>query len=165
MSENPSHKEPRDSDSSPGARSHEPNSDPPDNSDLIAEPLISPELLDRLSPQEQAEITGFVSSNSAWMRWSGMAPNSIQFRFGPQPTPEIFELASRTVEAEISDRKHSRLFGFLSLALLVVASLALMLVLALINENDLLLEIVKLGGVGLGGFGGGYGFSALRRRN
>ena len=165
MSEIPSKKEPPDSVGPSGAQPQEPNPAQRGDSEPLARPLISPELLERLSPQEKAEVTGFVSSNSAWMRWSGMAPNSIQFQFGPQPAPEIFELASRTVEAEISDRKHSRLFNFLALALLVIASLALMLVLALINENDLLLEIVKLGGVGLGGFGGGYGFSALRRRS
>ena len=53
----------------------------------------------------------------------------------------------------------------MALALLVTAALTILLVFAIIGENDLLLEIVKIGGVGLGGFGGGYGFSALRHRN
>ena len=91
--------------------------------------------------------------------------NPLLNKLEPQHITDIIALSSRTVDATTSDRKHSRLFNFFSLALLVIASLALMLVLALINENDLLLEIVKLGGVGLGGFGGGYGFSALRRSN
>ena len=165
MSENPIRSEPEEPESSSKPPFQDTNPFSPGSPELSADLEIPPELLARLVPRGREGVTGLAYSYSAWMSMSGMSPNSLQFQFGPQPTPEVLELASKTVEAEISDRKHSRLINFLGLALLVIASLVLMLVLALINENDLLLEIVKLGGVGLGGFGGGYGISALRRRN
>lgn len=83
----------------------------------------------------------------------------------PQHLTDIIALRSKTVDASASDRKNSRLFNFLALALLVAAAVVVLLVFAIIGENDLLLEIVKIGGVALAGFGGGYGFSALRNRN
>ena len=91
--------------------------------------------------------------------------NPILNKLESQHLTDIIALRSKTVEATTSDRKNSRLFNFLALALLVTAALVVLLVFAIIGENDLLLEIVKIGGVGLGGFGGGYGFSALHHRN
>ncbi len=91
--------------------------------------------------------------------------NPILNKLESQHLTDIIALRSKTVEATTSDRKNSRLFNFMALALLVTAALVVLLVFAIIGENDLLLEIVKIGGVGLGGFGGGYGFSALRNRN
>lgn len=91
--------------------------------------------------------------------------NPILNKLEPQHLTDIIALRSKTVDATTNDRKHSRLFNFLALALLVTAALTILLVFAIIGENDLLLEIVKIGGVGLGGFGGGYGFSAFRHRN
>ena len=91
--------------------------------------------------------------------------NPLVNKLESQHITDIIKLGSQTVEANASDRKHSRLFNLLTLGLLVAASLTVLLVLAIIGENDLLLEIVKLGGVGIGGFGGGYGFSAWRNRN
>ena len=92
-------------------------------------------------------------------------PNPLLNKLEPQHITDIIAVASKTVDSTSSDRKHSRLFNFLALALLVAAALTILLVFAIIGENDLLLEIVKIGGVGLGGFGGGYGFSAFRNRN
>ena len=82
-----------------------------------------------------------------------------------QHLTDIIALRSKTVDATTGDRKHSRLFNFLALALLVTAALTILLVFAIIGENDLLLEIAKISAIALGGFGGGYGFSALRNRN
>ena len=91
--------------------------------------------------------------------------NPLFNKIESQHITEFIKLGSQTIAANASDRKHSRLFNFLALALLVAASLTVLLVLAIIGENDLLLEIVKLGGVGIGGFGGGYGFAHWRNRN
>ena len=82
-----------------------------------------------------------------------------------QHLTDIIALRSKTVDATTRDRKNSRLFNFLTLALLVAAALTILLVFAIIGENDLLLEIAKISAIALGGFGGGYGFSALRNRN
>ena len=91
--------------------------------------------------------------------------NPILNKLESQHLTDIIALRSKTVDATTGDRKNSRLFNFLALALLVAAAVVVLLVFAIIGENDLLLEIVKIGGVGLGGFGGGYGFSAFRNRN
>ena len=124
---------------------------------------IPPEVLEGLPENQRERILEFFAASMTQV--SGPMVNPLLNKFEPQHITDLIALGSRTLDSNTSDRKHSRIFNFLSLALLVVASLALILVLALIKENDLLLEIVKLGSVALGGFGGGYGFSAFRNRN
>ena len=92
-------------------------------------------------------------------------PHPLLSKIEPQHITDIIALSSRSIDASASDRKSSRLYGFLTLVLLVAAALVVLLVFAIIGENDLLLEIVKLGVAGLGGFGGGFGFSAFLNRN
>ena len=127
-------------------------------------PPIPSEILENLEP-EQREVLLAAMFRSIEIQLPGSSLNQFLSKLEPQHITEMIAERSNRPVLIAADRKNSRLYGFLSLALLVLASLAVMLVLALINENDLLLEIVKLGGVGLGGFGGGYGFSALRRRS
>ena len=91
--------------------------------------------------------------------------NPLLDKLEPQHITDIIALSSRAADATSSDRKSARLYGFLTLLLLVVAALVVLLVFAIIGENDLLLEIVKLGVAGLGGFGGGFGFAAFLNRN
>lgn len=86
-------------------------------------------------------------------------------KLDPQHITDIIALSSKTVDATTGDRKNSRLFNFLALALLVTAALTILLVFAIIGKNDPLLKIAKISAVALGGYGGGYGFSALRHRN
>ncbi len=122
----------------------------------------TPEVLGRLPENQRERLFEFFEAS---MQVSGPMMNPLLNKFESQHITDIIGLSSKTVDAVSSDRKNSRLFGFLGLALLVVAAVVILLVFAIIGENDLLLEIVKLAGVGLGGFGGGYGFSALRNRN
>jgi hypothetical protein len=129
---------------------------------LTQTPSIPPEVLERLPEDERERVLELFS---AGMQVSGPMANPLLNKLEPQHITDIIALSSRTIDATANDRRSSRLFGFLSLALLVAAALVVLLVFAIIGENDLLLEIVKLGGVGLGGFGGGYGFSAFRNRN
>ena len=90
-------------------------------------------------------------------------PNPVLNKLEPQHLTDIIALRSKTIDTTSADRKNSRLFSFLTLVVLVAAALAVILTFAIIGENDLLLEIVKLGVAGLGGFGGGFGFAAWRR--
>lgn len=90
-------------------------------------------------------------------------PNPVLNKIEPQHITDIIALRSKTIDTTSADRKNSRLFSFLTLVILVAAALAVILTFAIIGENDLLLEIVKLGVAGLGGFGGGFGFAAWRR--
>ena len=126
------------------------------------DPPIPPEVLDGLPAEQQERVRRFFATS---MQVFGPMANPLLNKLEPQHLTDIIALRSKTVDATTSDRKNSRLFNFLALALLVTAALTILLVFAIIGENDLLLEIVKIGGVGLGGFGGGYGFSALRHRN
>ena len=65
---------------------------------------------------------------------------------------------------EYQDRKHSReVWAWFGIGVMI-AILLLSLILVLNSQGNLLLEIVKALGIFAGGFGGGYGFSALRRR-
>jgi hypothetical protein len=50
----------------------------------------------------------------------------------------------------------------MTLGLVISAALALLLVLAIRGQSDLIVEVVKLLAIGIGGFGGGYGFARWR---
>lgn len=126
------------------------------------QPPIPPEVLENLPADQRGKVLEFFAAS---MQVSGPMANPLFNKIESQHITEFIKLGSQTIAANASDRKHSRLINFFALALLVAASLTVLLVLAIIGENDLLLEIVKLGGVGIGGFGGGYGFSAWRNRN
>lgn len=125
-------------------------------------PPIPSEVLDKLPAEQREQVREFFAAS---MQVSGPMSNPLLNKLEPQHITDIIALSSKTVDATTSDRKNSRLFNFLGFALLVAAVLVVLLAFAIIGEDVLLLEIVKIGGVGLGGFGGGYGFSALRNRN
>lgn len=114
-------------------------------------------------PEAERERIISVYAASTSTQLSGPMPNPVLNKLEPQHLTDIIALRSKTIDTTSADRKNSRLFSFLTLALLVAAALAVILTFAIIGENDLLLEIVKLGVAGLGGFGGGFGFAAWRR--
>ena len=74
------------------------------------------------------------------------------------------ENEDRQSEREYGDRKHSRLVWAGSIAFTIVVLLTLSIALPLMGQDDLLVEIYKGIAIFAGGFGGGYGFSAFRRR-
>ena len=165
MSENSEINEPMDESELAGSLPDEQAPLPSRSGDRISgETPIPQEILEKLAPEQQ-EMLLAAMFRSTEIQLPGSPFSQFLSKIEPQHITEMIAERSSRFALISADRKHSRLFNFLSFAFLVIASLTLMLVLALINENDLLLEIVKLGGVGLGGFGGGYGFSALRRRN
>lgn len=142
----------------------EPNSPPQQNTEAasVQPPSTPSEILERLPANDREQVLELFAAS---MQVSGPMANPLLNKLEPQHITDIIALSSRTIDATTTDRKSSRLFSFLSLVLLVAAALVVLLVFAIIGENDLLLEIVKLGSVALGGFGGGYGFSALRLRS
>ena len=140
----------------------EDSTSPKGNEEPPPDPPIPPEALDKLPAEQREQVFEFFAAST---QVSGPMANPLLNKLEPQHITDIIALSSKTVDAIAGDSKNSRLFNFLALALLVAAAVVVLLVFAIIGENDLLLEIVKIGGVGLGGFGGGYGFSAFRNRN
>jgi hypothetical protein len=139
----------------------EPNSPSQQNTEAasVQPPSTPSEILEKLPANDREQVLELFAAS---MQVSGPMANPLLNKLEPQHITDIIALSSRTIDATTTDRKSSRLF---SLVLLVAAALVVLLVFAIIGENDLLLEIVKLGSVALGGFGGGYGFSALRLRS
>jgi len=92
----------------------------------------------------------------------GPGPNPIAQKVTSDHITQIIGSRVRETELEYADRKHSR--GHSVVAFLVGATLLVILIiaLALLNHSDLVDEILKLGAVLLGGFGGGYGYSEWR---
>ena len=74
------------------------------------------------------------------------------------------ENEDRHSEREHGDRKHSRVVWATLAILAILGLIALTIALPLIGQGDLLVEIYKGIAIFAGGFGGGYGFSAFRRR-
>ena len=123
---------------------------------------IAPEVLDKLPPEDRERVLEFFS---AGMQWAGPMPNPLLAKIEPQHITDMIGLASRTAELTHSDRKHGRLFSTIGLGLVLAAALTLLLVLAIRDQNALIVEVVKLAAVGLGGIGGGYGIASWRNRN
>lgn len=165
MSENPNQREPSESEGYFDQSSQGSNPFTSGNPEPRPDSPNPQNPMERLLPQDKEIVTGFVAGFYAQSSWMELSSHSFQAHFGPEPTPEVIALASKTIETEISDRKHSRLFWFATLFLLVGAALAVLMTLAITGENSLFLEVVKLLAVGVGGFGGGYGLSAWRSRN
>ena len=94
----------------------------------------------------------------------GSIVNPIASQINSQHITDIIGLTSPEVDHEYNDRKHSRLVWALSIGFAVAVLLALSIVLALSGMGELLLDVFKGIAIFAGGFGGGYGFSALRRR-
>ena len=62
----------------------------------------------------------------------------------------------------LEDRKHSRKWLAVFMALVIIPVAVLLGYFAFLQQNSLVAEIIKLAAVGLGGFGGGYGFARWR---
>lgn len=134
---------------------------PDGDSGSTGELPIPPEILEKLQPEDREAVLRVFS---AGMQWSGPMPNPLLAKFEPQHISDLIGLASKTLDVTQNDRKHSRLIGTITLALVLASALSLLLVLAIRDQNDLLVEVVKLAAIGIGSFGGGYGFAALRSR-
>lgn len=147
--------------SSPGSLPQRQASSPSEGAGPSSELPIPPEILDKLPPEARARVLGVFA---AGMQWAGPLPNPLLAKIEPRHITDMIGLASKTVDLTHSDRRHSRLLGTITLALILGVSLALLLVLALRNQNDLLLDVIKIGGLGVGAFGGGYGFASWRNR-
>ena len=133
---------------------------------------LPPELLESLPPEIQAAIQRGAGESHMVMRhfstsmsmMLGNIVNPIASQINPQHITDIIGITGRELDHEYGDRKHSRLVWAFSIAFAIAVLLALSIVLTLSGMGELLLDIFKGVAIFAGGFGGGYGFSALRRR-
>ena len=161
------------SDPDPPVDSNDDGADPdtvPVPAELIAN--LPPDILATFPPEIQAQLRRDAGDGGIVMqRFSASASmmlgsivNPIASQINSQHITDIIGLTSPEVDHEYNDRKHSRLVWAISIGFAVAVLLALSIVLALSGMGELLLDVFKGIAIFAGGFGGGYGFSALRRR-
>ena len=73
-------------------------------------------------------------------------------------------LEEKERERAIADRRNARKWQAVIAALLVFSLVFLLGYFAYLQQIDLVIEVATLAAVGLGGFGGGYGFANWRGR-
>ena len=73
-------------------------------------------------------------------------------------------LDAKEREREIADRRNARKWQAVIAAILVFSIVFLLGYFTYLQQIDLVLEVATLAAIGLGGFGGGYGFARWRGR-
>lgn len=76
----------------------------------------------------------------------------------------LIAAADKDRDRALADRRNARKWQAVILALLVLPIALLLGYFGFLQQNSLVAEIIKLAAVGLGGFGGGYGFARWRGR-
>ena len=132
---------------------------PPGDSSVGETSPVSPEILEKLPPEARKKVMEFFAAGM----YSGPAPNPVLAKITPQHITDLISLASKDSDHALEDTKHSRRLALYALTIVLISVLVVVLVLAFRNQNDLLIEVFKLLAVGLGGFGGGYGWARFRR--
>ena len=133
---------------------------PPDSASGAPNPSqIPPEILAKLPEHDRQRVLEVFSA----AMWSGPIPNPVIAKISSQHISDMIALASKSADLNLSDRQHSRIFTLLTLTLILSASVGLLVVFAIHGLNDLATEVLKLLAVGLGSFGGGFGFAKWRR--
>ena len=94
--------------------------------------------------------------------YSGPLPNPLLEKLTPEHITSLIDTADRNRARALEDRKHSRKWSAIIMALVVIPIGLLLGYFAFLQQNSLVAEIIKLAAVGLGGFGGGYGFARWR---
>lgn len=88
--------------------------------------------------------------------------NPIAQKITPEHISGLIELAAKDNDNELADRRDTRRIfaGVGIVGLLAIVGFASLL--AVKQNNDLLIEVIKLGGIGVGAFLGGYGIGRAR---
>ncbi len=122
---------------------------------------VPPEILENLSQDQKQQIEQFFSASMTMGMGIG---NPITQKITPEHITDVIALTGREVDLEYGDRRHSRLVASVAIGFFLVVLVVFGAFLAYIKSNDLLLELIKIGAVLSGGFGGGYGVAYWRRR-
>ena len=89
-------------------------------------------------------------------------PNPMLEKLTSEHISSLIEAVDKDGERALEDRKHSRIWQTVIVALLVIPIAILLGYFAFLQQNTLVMEIIKLAAVALGGFGIGLGYGRWR---
>ena len=95
---------------------------------------------------------------------SGPLRNPLLDKLNAEHIAALIAAADKDRDRALADRRNARKWQAVILALLVLPIALLLGYFGFLQQNNLVAEIIKLAAVGLGGFGGGYGFARWRGR-
>ena len=119
----------------------------------------TPELIGKLPPEAQDVVQSVFAAS-----W-GPIPNPILEKITPQHIDQVITLHAQESDRVYKDASESRHHVTLLLVLSMISALAIILVLSLAGQRDVLFELVKIAAPFVGGGGLGYGISEFRHRN
>ena len=122
---------------------------------------VPPEILEGLPKEQRVKIERYFSAS---MMAVGSIGNPILQKLTPEHISDLIALSSKEVETEHEDKKDTRrILAVLGFAVLA-AAVGFACLLAVKQNNDLLIEVIKLGAIAVGGILGGYGIGRTRGR-
>lgn len=117
--------------------------------------LVPQEVLEAIPKEDRGKVEQF-------MAMAVGSVNPIAQKITPEHISGLIELAAKDNDNELADRRDTRRIfaGVGIVGLLAIVGFASLL--AVKQNNDLLIEVIKLGGIGVGAFLGGYGIGRAR---
>ena len=125
----------------------------------VSEAPIPPEILARLP----VEVRRLIQSSFSTTIY-GSPRNPLLDKLNADHIASLISAADKDRDRALEDRKHSRKWLAVLVALIFIPIALLLGYFGFLQQNSLVAEIIKLAAVGLGGFGGGYGFARWRGR-
>ena len=123
-------------------RYNQPDSDDPENGySESADSVLPSEVLEKLPPEQRTRVQQFFA---AGMQLTGPA-NPIANKVTASHISDIISLSRQELDHDYNDRKHSRLVIAVSLGSFLVIIVIFGGFLAFLRQNDLLLEMLKVG--------------------
>ena len=89
--------------------------------------------------------------------------NPIAQKITSEHISGLIELVGKDQENELADRRDTRRIYAVVGIVVLAAVVGFASLLAVKEKNDLLVEVIKLGGIGIGAFLGGYGIGRARQ--
>lgn len=117
------------------------------------------EIVEKLPAHLQRVIQHSISATVM-----GNFPNPIVDKLTAEHISAMIAADEREGVRVLEDQKHARNWQSVIAVLIIIAVSLLLGYFGFLQQNSLVAEIIKLAAVGLGGFGGGYGFAQWRRR-
>ena len=93
---------------------------------------------------------------------SGPLRNPLLDKLTAEHISSLISAADKDRDRALEDRRNARKWQSVISILIIIVVALLLGYFAFLQQNSLVAEIIKLAAVGLGGFGGGYGFARWR---
>ena len=123
------------------------------------EDTLPAEIVEKLPAHLQRVIQHSISATVM-----GNFPNPIADKLTAEHISAMIAADEREGVRALEDQKHARNWQSIIAVLIIIAVALLLGYFAFLQQNSLVAEIIKMAAVGLGGFGGGYGFARWRGR-